>query len=723
MIINQFRTSFNFKFLIILGTIVSAFAFIFSPTTASASLMSKSVSNNSSLQNGLVGWWTFDGVDMVNNVVDKSGNGNTGYMTGFGATSSALVAGKLGQAIKMKGVVTNYIKVNDSTLLKPAFVTVSAWVNVKDDGQSTMIAGKDHSGALYAYYLRRTTTDFQFGSNYGNATFSSSGYLNKWIHIVGIFDGSYYYLYLNGALVKKSILYNSALDYTGNLPLYIGGYATSYPNISLIDDVRVYNRVLSSGEITQLYNSGQEKIGKTPSSNLALSGPDSGLLGWWTFDAQNFSDKVYDLSGRGNHGYVYGAATTSTKTTGKIGQALKTLGATGYVRTKSADFNFQINDTYSFSAWIKRKPTSSYHAILGKMNNSTLKGYTFFISDTDDWCGKDSLDFQLSTDSYLQVCGESNVIKNDVWQHVVMVNPGNFEEISMYVDGKPIVVEAFGFEGAYYTDNGVALHLGDDNNGPNSPISVDDVRVYGRALSASEVLQLYNQGSASIGKTSTSDTGLSNGLVGHWTFDGSKVTDKVYDSSGLGNNGYFIGGATSSAKVIGKIGQGLKFDGVDDFINAGVSPTGGLSAITVSAWVKREGSDSQMLLEDGTAFNTNSFYFYLNQGRPEFEICGTNYDGFTGSNVLELNKWSHYVGVWSAGQRVKVYINGLLVAGTQGGLLRSENLKLGNTNLIIGGRPIGATITLPYKGGLDDVRVYNRALSDDEIKKLYNMGR
>ena len=60
---------------------------------------------------------------------------------------------------------------------------------------------------------------------------------------------------------------------------------------------------------------------------------------------------------------------------------------------------------------------------------------------------------------------------------------------------------------------------------------------------------------------------LNQGLVGWWTFDGKDVTDKVYDRSGQGNHGYFEGGATSSAKVAGKVGQGLQFDGTDDYVD------------------------------------------------------------------------------------------------------------------------------------------------------------
>jgi hypothetical protein len=63
------------------------------------------------------------------------------------------------------------------------------------------------------------------------------------------------------------------------------------------------------------------------------------------------------------------------------------------------------------------------------------------------------------------------------------------------------------------------------------------------------------------------------GLVGYWSFNNLDVTDKVYDRSGQGNNAYFEGGATSTAKVPGRLGQGVRFDGVNDEINIPVMST------------------------------------------------------------------------------------------------------------------------------------------------------
>src|SRR5438093_440840 len=79
---------------------------------------------------------------------------------------------------------------------------------------------------------------------------------------------------------------------------------------------------------------------------------------------------------------------------------------------------------------------------------------------------------------------------------------------------------------------------------------------------------------------------LTDGLVGWWTFDGSDITTSIVDRSGNGNNGGFVGGATSSAKVIGKLGQALNFGVADTAVLVPYVAALHPANITVSAWIK-----------------------------------------------------------------------------------------------------------------------------------------
>src|SRR3989344_3805799 len=78
------------------------------------------------------------------------------------------------------------------------------------------------------------------------------------------------------------------------------------------------------------------------------------------------------------------------------------------------------------------------------------------------------------------------------------------------------------------------------------------------------------------------------GLIGWWTFDGKDMpSGKVNDVSGNGNHGSAINIATSTFYTVGKIGQGLKFDGVNDYVNLGNDSSIAVQfPLTLSAWVK-----------------------------------------------------------------------------------------------------------------------------------------
>src|SRR5882724_6472793 len=87
--------------------------------------------------------------------------------------------------------------------------------------------------------------------------------------------------------------------------------------------------------------------------------------------------------------------------------------------------------------------------------------------------------------------------------------------------------------------------------------------------------------------------GLNNGLVGWWTFDGKDMAGNyAFDKSGNGNRGTLTGTNGLPVRTLGKIGQGLNFDGVDDYVNAGdINALDGASQFTVSAWVYQRSTD------------------------------------------------------------------------------------------------------------------------------------
>lgn len=221
-----------------------------------------------------------------------------------------------------------------------------------------------------------------------------------------------------------------------------------------------------------------------------------------------------------------------------------------------------------------------------------------------------------------------------------------------------------------------------------------------------------------------------NNLVGHWTFDGNRTnwaTGQVTDSSGNSNTGQIVNMSTSTSPVAGNIGQGFRFDGVNDYINAGSGatldniPGQGGGGMTISLWVKPT-SLSTLITKGG---NNATFWRLTAQSgnKLQFEKDGpVDMLVRTGSDTYIDNKWNHFVVFWDGSgtaSNVLFYMNGVLQAHEQD--TNGFNFTADSTTEVT----IGAysDSSQASAASFDDVRIYNRQLSLSEIKQLYGLGR
>lgn len=214
------------------------------------------------LTNGLVAYYPFSG-----NASDASGNGNNGTVT-----AAALAVDRLGNpnsAYAFDGV-SSLITVPDSPSLRIANdITVTCWLNHSQKGFRVRFVGKGGDcGRNYGLWLDQ---DFywlfqqfppddcvQCQENTGSATPEIIA-LGRWYQMVGVRSGNVSRLYVDGILVQERSPTCSTSTYTGDEPLIIGapGYSNPQQNLHLmqgsLDDIRIYNRALSSNEVAQLY--------------------------------------------------------------------------------------------------------------------------------------------------------------------------------------------------------------------------------------------------------------------------------------------------------------------------------------------------------------------------------------------------------------------------------------------------------------------------------------
>ncbi|MEK7096321.1 MAG: LamG domain-containing protein, partial [Patescibacteria group bacterium] len=504
------------------------------------------------------------------------------------------------------------------------------------------------------------------------------------------------------------------------------------------------NRVLSAVEVSALYNSGAAKFNVSPTKYLT-----DGLVGYWTMDGSKVNWKtgaVTDSSGKGNTGFVTLMATGTAPAIGRVGQALNFDGVNDYVDAGSNSSLDNIT-VKTMTAWIYLNGfgESNFGRILDKSNlqSSPNGGFLWHVCNDSVTCTNTrNLAFTqvFSTASGRWTTPDSS-IKLNTWQHVAVVynKSSSANDPIMYIDGASVAVtESVTPSGTVDTDSARSLTIGNTLDTTRSFDGlIDDVRIYNRVLSAVEVSALYNSGAAKFNVSPTKY--LTDGLVGYWTMDGSKVnwkTGAVTDSSGRGNTGFVKLMATGTAPAIGRVGQALNFDGVDDYVDVDNPAVFGLmSSISVSAWIYTsvDGSVGGDIVNKrslgGSAFGWAFKRIDTGALRLNFVMdhATTDLTVTTNNNALVINQWQHVVATFASSTvqnlatDVHIYVNGIeasYATQTNGVGARKDD---SSRDLTISGH--GGNLGELFNGKIDDVRIYNRALGANEVQRLYNIGR
>jgi hypothetical protein len=214
---------------------------------------------------------------------------------------------------------------------------------------------------------------------------------------------------------------------------------------------------------------------------------------------------------------------------------------------------------------------------------------------------------------------------------------------------------------------------------------------------------------------------LQNGLVGYWSFDDGTGTI-ASDSSGNGNTATLVNGPIWTS---GEIAGALSFDGVDDYVAFASQHQ---STISISAWVYAQATPGSLfpriidmpgyvlLLAESGAPNSNSMSLGFRSRR-------SSQDGVwnTPANSMAYNSWNHVAVVYdssSTSNNADLYING--VKQTISKITSPQGTQTANEGAgIIGNR---IPLNRGWEGLIDELRVYNRALSAAEIVSLYDQG-
>ena len=211
---------------------------------------------------------------------------------------------------------------------------------------------------------------------------------------------------------------------------------------------------------------------------------------------------------------------------------------------------------------------------------------------------------------------------------------------------------------------------------------------------------------------------LQTGLVGYWPFCGN-----ANDESGNGNNGT-VNGATLTTDRFGNPNSAYSFDSVDDYLtidsNNNQLDLYGNCCITISGWINIEDTNNQYGIFTNSGYNVNHQQYalkvdannklYFLSGNGLFEANGINYS----TSSVESNQWTH-TAVTYDGSTLKLYLNGNLEFENQ----IIDYFPESPSETVFIGNSWGANNEL-FPGDIDDLAVWNRALTPSEIQQLAN---
>lgn len=205
-------------------------------------------------------------------------------------------------------------------------------------------------------------------------------------------------------------------------------------------------------------------------------------------------------------------------------------------------------------------------------------------------------------------------------------------------------------------------------------------------------------------------------LIGWWKFDDGSGSTIAVDAGGNGNDGTLVNMDPSADWVAGEVGSGaLDFDGIDDYVDCGNAAVFDVTnALTVSAWVRPADVTSYQMIVSKRygAFVNVPFDLHLSNNNARMLIHdGTNNNAAQSLGGITADNWHHVAAVYD-GTTMTVYANG--IPGTP--VARTDPLPINTRPVIIGRRADGAFDH--FAGAIDDVRIYNRALSAAEIMAL-----
>lgn len=647
--------------------------------------------------------------------------------SGGNATNSAMwdKGGRLGGGMEFDGT-NDYVSISNipTGFIGSGDFSISTWVNINVNNTGVIYSLGSYTDGVMLYL-------FSDGKMYlwvanGYTSYSWVPQIGSWYHIVVARSSGIVKTYINGAPLNTGVSLVNSINATEGMRIGYGfsGSANHYLN-GKVDNTKIFNYALTSDQVKTLYNNNSAmSIGNDASRNdngttvtgaakdYCIPGDTSKCdapVGEWKFDTGS-GTTAYDTSGNGNNGTWNGTGTHWTQ--GKLGKAGSFNGSDDYVDA-GMDSSIQFdagNYSFSVAAWVKPNNITGHNGtIIGQWGDTIAnRGWTLVVL-TD---GSVKWEYSKSSASYPAAQSSASSVQVGNWYYVVGVKDGS--RMNLYING--VLADTDNSQDGVIKDVYAHTKIGYGGVSDYFNGKIDDVKIYNYARTPAQIAWDYNHG----------------GPVAEWRMDECSGTT-IHDESGNGNTGTLnlgssgqtsAGTCTDNANTAwyngrnGKVNASLNFDGTDDYaykaspaFNTGTSPR------SISGWIKPSASATVRV---PLAYGKNgvagaNFGFYLDTSNI-LHFWGAGGADFSTGATVPSGSWSH-ITVTYDGTNVIVYLNGTQVGPTTARTLLSgtDYLEIGGANLLDNGNYY-------YPGQIDDVKVFNYALTADQVKNEYNGG-
>ncbi|MFA5764343.1 MAG: LamG domain-containing protein [archaeon] len=478
------------------------------------------------------------------------------------------------------------------------------------------------------------------------------------------------------------------------------------------------NYWISTGELD--WN--KEAINTTTSGGWGQLGidfniADSNLVGLWHLN-ETSGIVAYDSSGNGNNGTIGGATLDENGVWGT--KAYSFNGISNYVEIDNINMYAGENHYGTISFWINRPNHTSADLVFsrgGTPGGAANGGFDITVGSLNQ--------IAVSIASKKTMASSANwIITDNAWNNVVVVWRGNGNPFEIYINGRRqtlVTNNVYNTASAidsFYQPN-LKAQIGRRNTGGSFDYyfegKIEEVAIWDKNLTANEIIELYRQQKGNW---------IDQNLVAYYKFN-EKNSTTIFDSA-RGNDGWISAGADINAIGLwdsNTLWLGAVFANAPLSSNLGIDPS--IDTFSGSAWIK----PNSVLTTDATIFGWGSgsispYDMWLMNVDKETGVlqwmgyaAGGAVQRLNSITTIPLGVWSH-VAFTRVGDNVKLYLNSEEVAsGTVDVGARSDASDVISIGAAIWSHSTGGGY---FKGLIDEVKFYDKNLSQEEILADYN---